>query len=119
RSIYGERLAFEVHPHDFEDQRLVNVATMRVAYEQGVPCAAVGDVHMPVKEWVDVQDAMLKLGTGSSNLEEEKKRAAGEDVFTMRQVDPTLYLMSEDEMFHAFASYHPSLPPEFVRDAVK
>lgn len=118
RSIFKERLAFEVHPHDFDDQRLVNVGTMRVAYEQGVPCAAVGDVHMPFKEWTDVQDAMLKLGTGSSNKKEKAKRAAGEDVFTMKQENPTLYLMSEEEMLHAFASYHPALPPEFVRNAV-
>lgn len=118
KSIYGDNLAVELHPHDFDDQRLVNLGTYRIAYEQSVPMVAVGDTHMPFKEWVDVQDTMLKLATGSSNKIEKKKRESGEDVFTMRQENPTLYLMSEEEMMYAFAAWHQQLPSHVIDDAI-
>jgi len=119
QSIYGDNFALELQPHDWDDQRIINLGTLRLSIEHGVPMVATGDVHMPYREWTDVHDALLKISTGTSNLKTKKKKAAGEDVFTMEQDYPTLHLMGHDEMLAAFAHGHPDLPQDVVVDAMR
>lgn len=129
QSIFKDRFSFEIMPHDFDDQRTVNVATIRVANERGIPIAATGDAHYPYIEWATTQDVMLMLSTGQT----QKKRAelilkqkeveetgSGEDIkiYSMLKEHPTLYLMGEQDMMLAFAEWHPHLPTSVTDTAI-
>lgn len=129
RSIVGDRFSFEIMPHDFDDQRTVNIATIRVANEFGIPIAATGDAHYPYVEWASTQDTLLMLSTNQSNekrrkLLEKKKEAeesdSGEDIkiYSMLKENPTLYLMSEHDMMLSFARFHPDLPTSITDAAI-
>lgn len=129
RSIFGDRFSLEIQPHDFDDQRNMNLHTLRVANEFGIPLAATGDSHYPYKEWADTQDILLMLSTGQTHnkraeLLAKKKQleddGSGEDIkiYSMKQDNPTLYLMSDQDMMMAFAQWHPLLPADVVDAAM-
>lgn len=119
RSIFGDRFSLEIMPHDFDDQRVLNLNTLRVANEHGIPLAATGDTHYPFKDWSDTQDVMLMLSTGQTNEKRKRKREAGEDIYSMLKDNPTLYLMGEEDIMLAFAQYHPMLPADVVDKAIR
>jgi DNA-directed DNA polymerase III PolC len=115
RSIYGDNLSAEIMPHDFDGQREVNIDTINACNDASIPVAVTGDAHMLTPEWASVQDAMLMLSTGQSNLKRKAKQDAGEDIYTMHQENPTLWLMSEQEMAASFAAFHPHIPASTVQ----
>lgn len=120
RSIWGDRLSFELQPHDFDNMRQLNTDTINTAYQYGIPLAATGDTHYPWKNWAETQELMLMIRTRQSNLKRAKKIEVGEgeDIYTMRQDNPTLYLMSEVEMMHAFATWHPHIPSDIIDTSI-
>lgn len=119
RSIFGENFSIEIQHHDFDGQRDMNIAAYRVAYETGTPLTACGDPHYPFQEWGNMNDTMFMLATKTSNLKREKKEAQGDDIYTMKQDNPTLYLMDGAQKAEAYAKYHPNLPASVVEAAIK
>lgn len=118
KSIFGERFSLEIQHHDFDGQRDLNIATLRVANETGTPMTACGDPHYPFREWGNMNDVMFMLATKTSNEKRRKKEVAGDDIYDMKQDNPTLYLMSADEKRGAYQAYHPQLPPHVVEAAL-
>ena len=118
RSIYGERLSIEIMPHDFDEQRRLNIDGLNVGNQYGIPVAATGDTHYPFKSWASTQDILLKLKTGQTNNKAKKKRDSGEDVYTMLQENPTLYLMGEQDIMREFLIHHPGLPCDVTDSAI-
>lgn len=118
RSIYGDRLAIELQPHEDPKQVRVNLDSWRVAYDYSVPLVVTGDAHYPTIDWAPTQDVRLMCATKRTNLKTKAKEAAGEDVFTMHQDNPTLYLMSREEKRAAFQRFHPDLDLRVVDAAL-
>lgn len=119
KSIFGDRFALEIMPHDWDEQRALNINTVNVAFEHGIPLVATGDTHYPFQDWASTQDIMLMLNTGQTNLKRKAKRQSGEEIYTMVKENPTLYLMGEDDMKDAFARFHPNLPADVVHEAIQ
>jgi DNA polymerase-3 subunit alpha len=119
RSIFGDRLSLEIMPHDFDDQRILNVNTINVANQHGIPIVATGDTHYPFIEWASTQEVILKLNTGQTNLKQQKKRESGEEVYSMHQENPTLYLMGEQDMLREFMTHHPQIPFDITESAIQ
>lgn len=119
RGIFKDRFSLEIMCHDFDGQRTLNIDTARVGYEHGIPLAATGDPHYPFVEWATTQDVRLMISTKQSNLKRKIKEEAGEDIYTMKQENPTLYLMNAEEKAAAFGLYHPQLDPRIVMRAIE
>ncbi len=117
QSIFDDDLYIELMPHDFDDQRLLNIELVNLANDKSIPFIATIDAHYPYKDWADTQDILLMIATGQSLAKRKKKKEAGEDLYTF-DCD-TLYLMSEEQVYETFAQYHPHLTHDTVREAVK
>lgn len=116
-SIFGEEnYRFEIMPHDFPAQTLVNITLSDLAQTYNIPLLATGDSHYPYEDWKDTQDVILMIATGQTKAKREKKREAGEDVY---EIDAALHMFSEDEMYERFAKAHPSLTKQTVKSAIE
>lgn len=62
--IYGDDFWLEIMPHDFDDQRTLNLEIVRLAQERGIPLLATNDVHFPYKEWAETQKMAKMMGAG-------------------------------------------------------
>lgn len=118
QSIFKDRISAEIMPHDFDGQRQLNIDTINVCNDYSIPVVATGDTHYPTIEWAKTQDVLLMLSTRQSHNKREKAEDAGEDIYTMHQDNPTLWLMSADEIAMAFAQFHPMLPANVVDAAI-
>jgi DNA polymerase-3 subunit alpha len=54
-SIFGEDFWIEIMPHDFHDQRTLNLELVNIAMERSIPLLATNDAHFPKKEWAETQ----------------------------------------------------------------
>jgi len=117
RKIFGDDLWVEIMPHDFEDQRVLNVELVRVAEQFSIPVIATNDAHFPYKEWADTHRIAKIMGSGSS-LEKAKKDAENGKAEYLAELNPTLYLSDAEEMYLWFQKYHPDLPQNVVDEAM-
>lgn len=115
--IFGDRLAVEIMPHDFDAQRAVNVELVNIANERGIPYVATVDAHYPFEDWADTQDILLMINTRQTVQERQAKRERGEDVYTFGA--KTLFLMDESRLKQEFARHHPELPADVVNRAIQ
>lgn len=116
KSYFGDDLFIEIMPHDFDDQRMLNIELVNLASDNGVPVVATVDAHYPYKEWAETQDIVLMMATGQSFEKRRAKKDAGEDVYKFDC--ESLYLMSEDEVRLAFKQWHPNLPSGIVDESI-
>jgi len=138
KNLYRDDLFMEIQPHDFDLQREVNIAKVRLAREESLGIVATADVHFPESYWTPTQEVLLLTSTSSSfkrREEREKKRLEGksriddtaetaaavrrnkgEDVFT--KPTPTAYLMTADEMRENFAKHHPHIDSAIIDGAI-
>lgn len=111
-SLFPDSFYFELMPHDFGDQRVLNIELINWANEYGIPLLATGDVHYPYADWSDTQDVALMIGTGQSLEKRETKKLQGDEVYAIGV--NTLYLMSEQEIRAEFSVNHPDIPADIV-----
>ncbi len=116
QDIFGEDFYLETQPHDFDDQRLINLELIKLASKNGIPVVAANDAHYPFKGWEDTQDVALMISTASSLKDREKAEAAGKKYMKM-DID-TLWLMSHDELRTTFHTYHPEIPNSTVEEMI-
>lgn len=112
KTIFQGRFWLEIMPHDFDDQRTLNLGLYNLGQQTSTPLIATVDAHYPYKEWAKTQDLVFKLGRGGL----KKKRDNEDDPYGDNKT--TLYLMSEDEVKDTFAAFHPDLPSHVVDEAV-
>lgn len=119
--IYGGDFYFSIMPHDFDNQRKVNLELVSLANKFGCPIVYEGDSHYPHKGWVETQKIAVLIGTNSTVAEAEeqnKKRIEnGEEVYELWHDD--LHIMEEAEVRAAFKLNHPNLPDNVVDEAIK
>jgi DNA polymerase-3 subunit alpha len=106
----------EIMPHDFDDQRTINIEVVNLCNSLGIPFVATGDVHIPYKEWHDTHLIVMMSSTRQTFKNREKKVEKGEDVYGFEA--DTLYLSSGKEMRKMFQKYHPDLPLSIVDEAL-
>ena len=94
KDLVGDRLWFEIMPHDIDQQRTVNLALFNLGLETSTPLIVTGDVHIPFKNWDSTHEVLRMASYKQSFKKREAKRetAAGEDVYTER-ID-TMFLSS-------------------------
>lgn len=125
---FGDDFWFEIQPHDFPEQKLVNAEVVNLAHEFGRPVVAACDAHAPYKDWMKTQQVAKLLSTNSSfkkDVERRKKKAEKEGIEfeTMDEgfakLLPTAYLMDEQEVRDLFAEAHPDIPEHEIDAAIK
>jgi DNA polymerase-3 subunit alpha len=116
--IFGENFWLEIMPHDFDEQRTLNVDLMRIGHDRSIPLLATNDVHFPKKEWAETQRVAKLCGSNSSFKKAEEDKAKGKASY-LADLHPSVYLASEDEMRSWFRSYHPMIPPGVVDEAIQ
>lgn len=120
KKIYGEDLYFAIMPHDFDNQRSVNLEMISLAAQHGVPIVFEGDSHYPEQGWVDTQKIAILIGTNSTYQKAEeanrKRRENGEEIYELWH--DGLHIMSEDEVRASFACNHPDISADIVDEAI-
>lgn len=104
QDIFGEDFYLEVQPHDFDEQRLVNLTLCNWAMEFGVPIVATSDVHFPYEDWNDTQKVLTKTKAG---------------VDAEIYAPPTSFLASAEEVKSHFEAFHSVMPEEFIINSIK
>lgn len=115
--IFGEDYYFEIMPHDFNEQRIINQHLAKLSIDYGVPLIATNDSHYSEKGYSETQDVLLMIATGQTLSQREKKKEAGEEVYQMKE-NNTLHMLSAEDMKNAFKTYHPNLTEMEVARAV-
>jgi DNA polymerase-3 subunit alpha len=119
KKIFGDDLWIEIMPHDFPEQRMVNIEIANLATQHSIPIIATTDAHFPYKDWAETQQIAKLMSTKSSFQKEVKRSEENEDAEGFAALIPTAYLMSEKECRALFAQAHPNLPERIVDEAIK
>ncbi|MBO5656622.1 MAG: DNA polymerase III subunit alpha, partial [Agathobacter sp.] len=93
RDCFGpEHFFLELQDHGYPEQKMVNLALLRMSQETGIPLVCTNDVHYTYAEDVESHDVLLCIQTG--------KKVADED--RMRYEGGQFYVKSEAEMLGLF-----------------
>jgi DNA polymerase-3 subunit alpha len=103
RDIFGDDFYLEIQPHDFDEQRQINLTLCNWFSELGVPIVAAGDVHFPYEDWSDTQKLLPQIKTG-----------ADIDVSAPK----TCWLTTREEINVQFNEFHNHIPKEFIEQAL-
>lgn len=115
---FGDDWYWEIQPHDFDDQRVVNREIVTaLAPATGKPVRAVKDAHFPSPAWHSTQKVSVLMRT-KSTLEKSNERAQEDDDYYDLTAADTAYIGSADDTIELFQRYHPQLSLESVRSAV-
>lgn len=116
KAIFKDDFYLETQPHDFPEQRKVNLELLNLSLRHSIPVVAAVDAHYPFKDWRDTQDISLMISTGSSLKKRKEDEEAGKDY--LRFAGDTFWLMSEDELKESFEKNHPDIPRNFVEEMI-
>lgn len=116
RDLFGEDLYVEIQPNSVDIQHSLNPRLIALAQEYSIPLLTTCDVHYPFADWTDTQDVLLMCATGQNIADRKKRKDAGEDVF--KGGEPTAYLMSEEEVWEAYATYHPEISENVIAESI-
>lgn len=119
-TIFGDDFWFEIQPHDFDEQRVVNAEVISLAQKYGRPAIVAADAHAPYKDWMKTQQVAKMLSTKTSFKKEkarQKKKEVPDEGFA--KLLPTAYLMSEDEMRELFEEAHPDISEHDIDAAIQ
>ena len=116
QNIFKDDFFLEIQPHDFEEQRTVNLALVSMAGAAGMPIVATQDVHYPYEDWAETQDVLLMISTGQST--KKRAEAEAENKEYLQFTGGKFWLTTGDEIAAQFAEIHPHVHEEFVKEAV-
>lgn len=117
-SLFGEDFWLEIMPHDFDDQRKLNLILTTVAQERSIGVIATNDAHFPIREWAETHRVAKLCGSASSFEKAEKDKERGKADY-LADLNPHLYLASEAEMRDWFDRYHPQLDGSVAEEALQ
>ena len=116
-SLFRDDFWIELMPHDFDDQRTLNVELVSLAQERSIPLLATNDAHFPYKEWAKTQRVAKIMGENSDFEQVAKDVEAGKASY-LAELTPTLYLAHEEEMRLWFEKHHPKISVDVVDEAI-
>ncbi len=118
RKLFGDDLWIEIMPHDFDDQRILNKNLVAVAQEFSIPVIATNDAHFPYKEWADTHRIAKMMGSQSSFASVAEAIEKGKKPDYLAEINPTLYIATEQEMKSWFRDHHPDIASSVVDEAM-
>jgi DNA polymerase-3 subunit alpha len=118
QNIFGDDFYLEIMPHDFDDQRLLNKELVVMSNEYSIPLVATNDAHFPFADWAETHQVARMASSALSFKKIEKMREKGEEPSYLAELNPTLYLCSENEMHEWFRENHPDLTYDIVKEAI-
>jgi len=77
RDAFGDKLFFEIMPHDLNEQRTINDGLMRLGHELGIRLVATADAHYPSRDDEWAHDVLLAVGTGKKVDDAKRLRFRG------------------------------------------
>ena len=118
QNIFGDDFWIEIMPHDFDDQRVLNITLSGIAAERGIPLLATNDAHFPYKDWAETQRIAKIMGHAKTLARVAKDVECGKADY-LSELTPSLYLAHEEEMRFWFERRHPGLSENLVDEALK
>lgn len=109
KNRYGSDFYLEIMPHDFDDQRMLNIEIARIAIEESIMLTATNDSHFVLPEHSETQRISKMMGTNLSFSKVEKMTEKGEEPPYLAELFPTGYLCTRQDMIEWFAKHHPDL----------
>jgi DNA polymerase-3 subunit alpha len=106
---FGSDFYIEIMPHNFDEQRVLNIELSRVAGDESIPLLATNDAHFVYPEWAETQRVAKMMSTNLSFEKVKKLMEKGEDPPYMAELIPNLYLCTRTDMMKWFAENHPDL----------
>ncbi|OLT60645.1 DNA polymerase III subunit alpha [Moorena bouillonii] len=104
QEVFGDDYYLEIQDHGSVEDRVVNVAIVKIASELGIKIIATNDSHFISCYDVEAHDALLCIQTAKLVTEEKRMRYSG-----------TEYLKSAEEMKRLFRDH---LPSQVIEDAI-
>ncbi|MEH1927275.1 DNA polymerase III subunit alpha [Nostoc sp.] len=104
KDVFGDDYYLEIQDHGSQEDRIVNVETVKIARELGIKIVATNDSHFISCFDVEAHDALLCIQTGKLIIEDKRMRYSG-----------TEYLKSGEEMQQLFRDH---LPDDVIADAI-
>ncbi len=104
KNLFGEDYYLEIQDHGYQEDRIVNVALVKIGKELGIKVIATNDSHFTSCSDVEAHDALLCVNTGQLVTEENRMRYSG-----------TEYLKSADEMGYLFRDH---LTDDIIQEAI-
>ncbi|NEO20974.1 DNA polymerase III subunit alpha [Moorena sp. SIO4A5] len=104
QEVFGDDYYLEIQDHGSVEDRVVNVAIVKIANELGIKIIATNDSHFISCYDVEAHDALLCIQTAKLVTEEKRMRYSG-----------TEYLKSAEEMKRLFRDH---LPSQVIEDAI-
>jgi DNA polymerase-3 subunit alpha len=114
----GEYWYVELQPHDFDDQRAVNLLLPNIAQSNGQPIVAAKDAHFPRPEDAKTQKISVMIRTRDSFAKQQKKQAEIGDDFYDLSAPETCYIGTAEDTAGLFRKFHPNLEPSIVDQAI-
>ena len=118
QNIFGDDFWIEIMPHDFNDQRALNITLVGIAAERGIPVIATNDAHFPYKDWAETQRVAKIMGVGKTLVRVAKDVECGKADY-LSELTPSLYLAHEEEMRFWFERRHTGLSENVVNEAIE
>lgn len=116
QDIFGDDFYLETQPHNFDEQRKVNLELLNMSAKNGIPVVAAVDAHYPFQGWDDTQDIALMIATNSSVKKRKEDEESGKNY--MKFAGDTFWLMSEDELRNSFSQYHSDIPSDLIDEMI-
>ncbi len=104
KDVFGDDYYLEIQDHGSQEDRIVNVETIKIARELGIKFVATNDSHFISCFDVEAHDALLCIQTGKLIIEDKRMRYSG-----------TEYLKSGEEMQQLFRDH---LPDDVIIEAI-
>lgn len=116
-SIFGDDFWLEIMPHNFEQQIVLNKELVGISQERGIGIIATNDAHFPYQEWAETHKIAKMCGASTSFSKLEKDKEKGKAGY-LSELNPTLYICTEDEMFEWFSAHHPEITRHTIRESL-
>lgn len=116
-SIFGDDFWLEIMPHDFEQQIILNKELVTIGEERGIGVIATNDAHFPFQEWAETHKIAKMCGASTSFSKLEKDKEKGKAGY-LAELNPTLYLCSEEEMMQWFEKNHPDISRNKIQESL-
>jgi DNA polymerase III subunit alpha len=99
RSIFGDRLYFELQDNGLEEQKKVNEGLVDLSRHYGIPLVATNDCHYLRREEAIAHELLMCIQTGKTMSDKDRLSFKTEE----------FYFKSIEEMSRAFSSYPEAL----------
>lgn len=118
KSRFGDDFWLEISPHDFDDQRTLNMALMSLGEDTSTGVISTNDVHFVKPKWAETQRIAKMMGVKLTFKKVAEMLEKGEEPSYMAELIPNLYLSTRDEMTTWYENFHPGLSDRDVEESL-